>query len=1127
MLRDRHKDLSITSFDDYDIDNNEWNDDRKITRIVDRDTSSTLSQSNLRKRLSQEKHKLSTTVTDDRDHPYSRTNRSKKKKYHRREEGEDENNLSDASINYVCDESCADTRAVESGLTPLPSSRSLHQRHGQEQQLRKYPAFSSSQSSQSSFLDVNSKRTNAHEFNSTLTKTIASSHIPPPVNEASVTLSRFSLQTQASALSSQQLPHSSPILVSRKEENEKDLWNRGGLRTRGDTPALNLQENNELGLARKGSIVSFRTRCFSMTIESGSHVFDQTKLREKEQLYEGVAINDDWFDQKIKDYRAILRKISTSTDIALREQYELFSRLNVCVRYIADSDFLFSAEKNAVISTKNEYNELKDAYGEIFESKRSLAFLSMFIDCVLLFVAFPLTCSDVDINFLISNNFVDVLIAQTEEELDIALKLDASAFLRTLRSATIDDINAKTKDSNDDVILRNLTKNSFSIKKNFVIFGNNLILNVDSREPRRIVKIKDSKYLDEITSVSRLDESEDRYRADNRKFSFADVKRKRMYTYNNYRTLKSFNNNDDEEERTSIIETNRKFEASKVLFCSGANRSIPSTAPLRHSLSKEQLEIVRLYEAICYESMKIPSPPASPSSISEKDQGNLNIKKNGNVVGKKILKNRDESSSSTSTISISTSSAIDRRLIIDGVAGAGKTFVLGYFLERFKTVQYLVKKRMFIQNVKNRFPNVDNLRASTIDSFLMKALGVRELSIWLDMLKTSLDSLCEKASRNAENYSKNTLYFIDEFGQIEGTLALILNIFLRNCNVILVGDTNQQSAINETINCPVQTLLGYRNIAFMYENTRAKDINLLRRLSQFYFKQKDESIAERILAGLPTSNLINLQPFLDSFRRDEYDYSLLPKVIVTSNEQTNFINWAIGKILWINARPNKKLKYTREIIRAVEKRPNIFRDFKNSNTYIRGKNVTNVTITTRDGVVIDTRGENVTTTPSPSPSIPYDCDLYDDPYADEHFVLVGMYYRIIFNHRSYPFEVGTRVVVTRIESDTAVWIKRAETYRSSKYYRDDEFRITKLRVKPYEFKSVWHSMPDVDIFMFPFVSDQATTIYQIQGITLSEKECSRCYIDAYRMDERSLYVALSRFESERQIVGVINSDYSQ
>lgn len=44
----------------------------------------------------------------------------------------------------------------------------------------------------------------------------------------------------------------------------------------------------------------------------------------------------------------------------------------------------------------------------------------------------------------------------------------------------------------------------------------------------------------------------------------------------------------------------------------------------------------------------------------------------------------------------------------------------------------------------------------------------------------------------------------------------------------------------------------------------------------------------------------------------------------------------------------------------------------------------------------------------------------------------------------------------------------------------------------------------------------------VQGMTLKMKNHARCYVDALDMDERSLYLTLSRFESVEQIRGLIN-----
>lgn len=83
------------------------------------------------------------------------------------------------------------------------------------------------------------------------------------------------------------------------------------------------------------------------------------------------------------------------------------------------------------------------------------------------------------------------------------------------------------------------------------------------------------------------------------------------------------------------------------------------------------------------------------------------------------------------------------------------------------------------------------------------------------------------------------------------------------------------------------------------------------------------------------------------------------------------------------------------------------------------------------------------------------------------------------------------------------------------------YRLRKILIDPYEYGSTWKKCK---IFMFPIILDVATTIHQIQGITLSLDKYKNCFIDMQGMDRKALYVAMSRFENEDQIKGIINTD---
>lgn len=138
-----------------------------------------------------------------------------------------------------------------------------------------------------------------------------------------------------------------------------------------------------------------------------------------------------------------------------------------------------------------------------------------------------------------------------------------------------------------------------------------------------------------------------------------------------------------------------------------------------------------------------------------------------------------------------------------------------------------------------------------------------------------------------------------------------------------------------------------------------------------------------------------------------------------------------------------------------------------------------------------------------------------DYYTDELFIIPGLIYRMI--KRQNGLDKGSRVRITEILSEIEISCVDILTNRN--------FILYKTFVEPYEFNDVSKLNGNTRYFMFPCVCDVATTVYQIQGITLNHEDYPECYIDLFGMHKKSLYVSLSRFEYEYQIAGVINAEY--
>lgn len=395
-------------------------------------------------------------------------------------------------------------------------------------------------------------------------------------------------------------------------------------------------------------------------------------------------------------------------------------------------------------------------------------------------------------------------------------------------------------------------------------------------------------------------------------------------------------------------------------------------------------------------------------------------------------------------------------LVVDGIAGTGKTNFITHLLRNKFKIIYLVKKKSFLQISQKKFSDMGDITFFTIDAFLMRRLCVKSLPKWLRMLNSfdynDLLRIANKMSRGIK-VSRDTVFFIDEYSLIDDNLCELLNILLQNCNQIMVGDCEQQSPIGCEEDQPINTMLSLGNVLFMYESVRAKDRDLMKRLEIFRSEPDDVMACQKALIGLPLTERVMVKKGI--------------RFIVNSNDRVNFINWSVSTLLLdLLSRSNddnekRFIRYQRKVLISND-------------------------------VVIKPH------------------DIEDDAFADEQFVIVGQKYRMIKSINN--LQKGSRIRISRILNDKSV------------YCIDDfgeEHFLSMQFVEPYDYGTKWKS--DIHkLFMFPFVSDIATTVYQIQGITLYESEYPYCYIDSYRMNRRGLYVTLSRFEYERQICGIIN-----
>lgn len=446
---------------------------------------------------------------------------------------------------------------------------------------------------------------------------------------------------------------------------------------------------------------------------------------------------------------------------------------------------------------------------------------------------------------------------------------------------------------------------------------------------------------------------------------------------------------------------------------------------------------------------------------------------------------------------------VSKRVLVDGVAGAGKTFMLSELLRSFGRIRYLVKKRSFVDATNKRFERCDNLYAQTIDAYLMRHMNIRSLPMWLRQKAANLNDLKRRLCDRPIPCDDDELVFVDEYSLIERSLAELLDVALKKRSVVLVGDCNQQPAIGDTTDQPVRTMLSYEHVCFMYDNVRTQDVDLLQRLSRFSSRLEDASF--QALRGLPAKRSIDMSEFFASIREFGLvtrTLRLLPRIIVVSNERVNYLNWAIGNMIYRNtskgARRGKCMVYKRKVVasRNAMRALAIMEHRRHSDE--------------RERALFD-----------------------DDAFADEQYVLVGMRYRMVKAIASWPAQIGSRVIITKIISKNEIELCTDDDRKSV-------FTVRRMRIKPYEYSSKWNRLGgvndggndgvndgddecnDATIYMFPFVMDAATTVYQVQGLTLDAETYARCYIDMQGINEKALYVTLSRFQRDDQIRGVAN-----
>lgn len=344
----------------------------------------------------------------------------------------------------------------------------------------------------------------------------------------------------------------------------------------------------------------------------------------------------------------------------------------------------------------------------------------------------------------------------------------------------------------------------------------------------------------------------------------------------------------------------------------------------------------------------------------------------------------------------------------------------------------MVKKRSFVATVKRRYAHATNFDATTIDSYLMRNLSISNFVSWLSRKAERAHELIELATidkyvkpRSVE--AKNTVFFVDKFGLIDGLMADLLRLILRYCACVLVGDCNQQSPIEEPPDRPMRTVLAYNRVRFMYDNVRAKDDRMLRRLQHFYLHTT--SACTDAIRGLCDSRLLIVRANdIYNNERKRFESSLIPRVIVTSNTKANRINWYIGNCLWeyvstVNSQNNASIDLEHEEISPVlcYDAYNDFACAKYSRCIVRvskyaidtkhidaqidvnvacERNLSNATPSYLRAV-LNSRLASITLEP-------------DDPYADEHFLAIGVVYRVIHTEKQWPLELGSRVQIISI-----------------------------------------------------------------------------------------------------------------
>lgn len=135
------------------------------------------------------------------------------------------------------------------------------------------------------------------------------------------------------------------------------------------------------------------------------------------------------------------------------------------------------------------------------------------------------------------------------------------------------------------------------------------------------------------------------------------------------------------------------------------------------------------------------------------------------------------------------------------MAGSGKTFLLGQLLTCSKhLIVYLAKTRLFVERVKNEYQRYqgNKLQTYTFDAFMMRRLNIRHLDQWIAWYRHN-----EQVTVTQDD--TRCIYFVDEYGMIEAKAMNTLRRLLAHERLIVVGDSYQQSAIEESEDQPINT----------------------------------------------------------------------------------------------------------------------------------------------------------------------------------------------------------------------------------------------------------------------------------------------------------------------------------